>query len=150
MTRTFTSIEDLRSAIGQPIGPSAPLRVDQQRIDAFAEATGDRQWLHVDPARAAQGPYGTTVAHGYLTLSLISHFRQELLDFGFGTARINYGVEKVRFPAVLPAGSDVRATATVTAVSETPAGTAVTARYVLHADAEKPVCVAETIVLVTG
>ncbi len=150
MTRMFTSVEDLRAAIGEPIGPSAPLLVDQTRIDAFAEATGDRQWIHVDPDRAARGPYGTTVAHGYLTLSLISHFRQELLEFGFGTARVNYGVNKVRFPAVLAAGSRIRATATVTEVSETTAGTAVTARYVLDAGAAKPVCVAETVVLITG
>ncbi|MFI2280697.1 MaoC family dehydratase [Nocardia beijingensis] len=146
----FTSVEDLRAAIGEPIGPSAPLLVDQTRINAFAEATGDRQWIHVDPDRAAHGPYGTTVAHGYLTLSLLSHFRQELLEFGFGTARVNYGVNKVRFPAVLAAGSEIRATATVTDVSETNAGIAVTARYVLDAGSTRPVCVAETVVLITG
>lgn len=150
MTRVFTSLEELRAAIGEPIGPSAPLRVDQAHIDAFAEVTGDAQWIHVDPVRAARGPYGTTIAHGYLTLSLISRFRQELLDFGFGAARVNYGVNKVRFPAVLPAGAEVRATVTVTDVTDTAAGTAVTARYVLDGGSAKPVCVAETVVLITG
>ncbi|MCP2288852.1 MaoC family dehydratase [Nocardia amikacinitolerans] len=150
MPLVFTSLDDLRAAVGEPIGPSAPLLVDQARIDAFAEVTGDRQWIHVDPVRAAHGPYGTTIAHGYLTLSLISHFRQELLEFDFGAARVNYGVNKVRFPAVLPAGSEVRATATVNGVTESAAGTSVTATYVLEAGAAKPVCVAETVVLITG
>ncbi|TQM32605.1 MaoC family dehydratase [Nocardia bhagyanarayanae] len=148
MPRVFTTLDEIRAAVGEPIGPSEPYLVDQARISAFAEVTDDEQWIHIDPERAAAGPYGTTIAHGYLTLSLISHFRPELLDFRFGSARVNYGVNKVRFPAPLPAGSRLRATVTITDVADTPAGASVTAKYVLDGGAAKPACVAETVLLI--
>ncbi|MBF6479691.1 MaoC/PaaZ C-terminal domain-containing protein, partial [Nocardia cyriacigeorgica] len=91
MTTVFTSLDDVRAALGDPIGPSEPLVIDQQRITTFAEATGDLQWIHVDPERAATGPYGSTIAHGYLALSLLPHFSRSLVSFEFGSARINYG-----------------------------------------------------------
>jgi acyl dehydratase len=146
--RVFTTLDDVRAAVGEPIGPSEPYLVDQARISAFAAVTDDEQWIHVDQERAAAGPYGTTIAHGYLTLSLISHFRPELLDFRFGSARVNYGVNKVRFPTPLPAGSRLRATVTITDVTDTPAGASVTAKYVLDGGAAKPACVAETVLLI--
>ena len=150
MPRTISSLEELRSLLGETIGPSEPITVDQARIDLFADATGDHQWIHVDPERAKDGPYGTTIAHGYLTLSLIPVFNADLVQLAFGTARVNYGVNKVRFPAPVPVGSQVRASVTFTDITEGPAGATVTAKYVLDAGAGKPACVAETLVLITG
>ncbi|CAM3036132.1 MaoC family dehydratase [Skermania piniformis] len=149
MTRTFTSIDEVKAAVGEELGPSEPLVVDQARIDAFADATGDHQWIHVDPERAAAGPYGATIAHGYLTLSLIPQFAQQLFALDFGVARINYGANKIRFPAPVPVGSALRATATVTDVADGAASCTVTVRYVVAVDgAAKPACVAETLVVV--
>ncbi|MBF6088415.1 MaoC family dehydratase [Nocardia cyriacigeorgica] len=148
MTRVFTSLDDIRAALGEQIGPSEPLVVDQERITAFADATGDQQWIHVDPERAATGPYGTTIAHGYLTLSLLPHFGRSLVSFEFGSARINYGVNKVRFPAAVPAGSELHASVTLSDIAESPAGALVTTKYVVWGGASKPACVAETLVLI--
>lgn len=150
MARIISSLDELRAALGDTIGPSEPITIDQARIAAFADATGDHQWIHVDPERAKDGPFGTTIAHGYLTLSLIPVFNAELVDLAFGGARVNYGVNKVRFPAPMPVGSSVRATVTFTDVAEGPARVTVTAKYVLDAGAGKPACVAETLVLITA
>ena len=150
MTRVFTDIDQVRAAVGEPIGPSDPLTVEQGRIDAFADATGDHQWIHVDPQRAAHGPFGTTIAHGYLTLSLLPLFGADLFQLKFGGARINYGVNKVRFPSPVPVDSVLTATATVTDVTEAPAGHVLTIKYVVTAEgADKPALVAETLVVVT-
>jgi acyl dehydratase len=150
MTRTFTSLNEVRSAVGEPIGPSAPIIVDQMRIDLFAEATGDHQWIHVDPERAKDGPYGTTIAHGYLTLSLLPLFGADLIGFDFGSARINYGANKVRFPAPVPSGSALTATVEIVDVTEKPGSPTVTARYSVTVDgAAKPSCIAETLVTIT-
>ncbi len=97
--RIFTSAEELRAGVGEQLGYSDWLEVDQKRIDLFAEATGDRQWIHVDPERAAAGPFGTTIAHGYLTLSLLPVFVPQVLAVEGVRMGINYGTEKVRFPA---------------------------------------------------
>ncbi|NEW26667.1 MaoC family dehydratase [Nocardia cyriacigeorgica] len=150
MTRVFTSLDEVRAALGEQIGPSDPLVVDQQRITGFAEATGDLQWIHVDPERAANGPYGATIAHGYLTLSLLPHFSRSLVSFEFGSARINYGVDKVRFPAPVPVGTQLRATVTLTDITESAAGALVTTKYVVDGGASKPACVAQTLVLIAG
>ena len=147
MPRIFTSVAEVRSALGEPIGPTRPFVVDQRRIDAFAEVTDDAQWIHTDAQRAASGPYGATIAHGYLTLSLLPHFGRELFTLDFGSARVNYGVNKVRFPAPVPVGSALRATVTFTDVTESPAGSVLTARYVIDCGAAKPACVAEALVL---
>ncbi|MEV0149906.1 MULTISPECIES: MaoC family dehydratase [unclassified Nonomuraea] len=145
----FASLEEVESALGRPMGPSAWLVVDQERIDAFADATGDHQWIHVDAERAAAGPFGRTVAHGYLTLSLIPHFGQQLFRLDLGQARVNYGVNKARFPAPVPAGSRLRARASFAELRETAAGAALTTRYTIEIDgAPKPACVAETVTLV--
>lgn len=149
MTRAFTSLDEIRAALGEEIGPSEPLTITQERINAFADATGDHQWIHVDAERAATGPYGTTIAHGYLTLSLIPLLGGGLFNLGFGSAKINYGANKVRFPSPVPVNSVLRASATFTDLSESAAGAVVTVKYVVTADgAEKPACVAETLVVI--
>ncbi|MFW0788144.1 MaoC family dehydratase [Gordonia sp. CPCC 205333] len=150
MTRAFTSLEEIRDALGEEIGPSEPLTITQDRINAFADATGDHQWIHIDAERAAAGPFGTTIAHGYLTLSLIPLLGAGLFSLGFGGAKINYGSNKVRFPSPVPVDSVLRATATFTDLTQSPAGAVLTVKYVVSADgAAKPACVAETLVVLT-
>lgn len=145
--RVFSSPEELREAIGTELGPTDWLTVDQRRIDLFAEATEDHQWIHVDPERAAQGPFGTTIAHGYLTLSLLPALTPQLLLVEGVRMGINYGVNKVRFPSPLPVDSRVRATGGVTGVEETKdGGVQLTVRVTVEREGgEKPVCVAESV-----
>lgn len=147
MTTTI-ALAELDELVGKPLPPGEWVTVDQKRIDTFADAADDPQWIHTDPGRAAAGPYGATIAHGYLTLSLLPHFGRELFAFDFGSARVNYGVNKVRFPAPVPVGSALRATVTFTDIDENPAGHVISARYVVESGAVKPACVAETLVLV--
>ncbi|QFG26179.1 MaoC family dehydratase [Actinomadura sp. WMMB 499] len=144
---TTVPLARLRDLTGTELGPTGWQEVGQDRIDAFADATGDHQWIHTDPGRAASGPFGGTVAHGYLTLSLVAAFMQELLRVDGANVRINYGLGKVRFPAALRAGSRVRARLVVRDVDERPDGT-VQATYAVTVEADgsaKPVCVAEAI-----
>ncbi|MGW7314808.1 MaoC family dehydratase [Streptomyces sp. NPDC054865] len=144
--RVFTSAEELRAGIGEPLGPSGWLEVDQKRIDLFADATGDHQWIHVDPERAASGPFGSTIAHGYLTLSLLPSLVPQIMLVEGMRMGINYGVDKVRFPAPVPVGSRLRATALITSVSEVGEGVQVAATVTVEREgAEKPVCVAESV-----
>ncbi|MFB9928514.1 MaoC family dehydratase [Amycolatopsis halotolerans] len=151
MTRVFGSAEEIRAALGEDIGPTEWFTVDQERINAFAEATGDRQWIHTDPERAANGPFGSTIAHGFLTLSLIPFFSAQLVRLDFGSARINYGLGKVRFPSPVPVGSRLRARATFAEAKDSAAGVTVTTRYTVELEgAAKPACVAETLVVVAG
>ncbi len=134
--------------IGEELGPTDWLDVTQERIDTFARATDDHQWIHVDPARAAKGPFGTTIAHGYLTLSLCAPLLSQLLvGMAPSGMSINYGTNKVRFPAPVPAGSRIRARATVASVDEVPGGEqAVIVTTVEREGSEKPVCVAEIVI----
>ncbi|MET9931379.1 MULTISPECIES: MaoC family dehydratase [unclassified Streptomyces] len=144
--RIFTSAEELRAGVGEQLGHSDWLEVDQKRIDLFAEATGDHQWIHVDPERAAAGPFGTTIAHGYLTLSLLPVFVPQVLAVEGVRMGINYGTEKVRFPAPVPVGSRLRATAVLARVEEVAGGVQVTAAVTVEREgSEKPVCVAESV-----
>jgi acyl dehydratase len=146
--RVFETIESLGEAIGENLGPTEWLEITQERIDAFADATGDHQWIHVDVERAATGPFGATIAHGYLTLSLIPQFMPELLAIRTPGARLNYGLNKVRFAAPVPVGSRIRARATIADVSEHPVGTQLVTQYVLEIDGvDRPACVAETVTL---
>ncbi|WP_040829745.1 MaoC family dehydratase [Nocardia jiangxiensis] len=148
--RTFASVDEVEAALGDELGPSEALVLTQDRIDAFAAATGDDQWIHVDRERAAEGPFGTTIAHGYLTLSLIPYFGKQLFRLEFGSARINYGLDKVRFPAPVPVGSPLRAKVTFVDLRKKPAGAALTARYVLEVEgAPKPACIAESVILLS-
>lgn len=147
--RTFDSIDALRSALGETVGPGEWITVDQDRIDAFAETTGDHQWIHTDPARAATGPYGATIAHGYLTLSLLPALAAGLYAIDTGSARVNYGSNKVRFPAPVRVGSRIRASATPLECRTTDAGTFLTTRFVVEIEGgDKPALVAETVTLV--
>ncbi|MER6914673.1 MaoC family dehydratase [Streptomyces sp. NPDC000594] len=144
--RIFTSAGELRAAIGEPLGYSDWLEIDQKRIDLFAEATGDHQWIHVDPERAAAGPFGATVAHGYLTLSLLPALVPQVLRVEGLRMGLNYGTDKVRFPAPVPVGSRLRATAVIANVVETGGGVQVTAVVTVEREGgTKPVCVAESV-----
>ncbi|MFF1276874.1 MaoC family dehydratase [Streptomyces marokkonensis] len=144
--RIFTSVDELKAAVGEQLGYTDWLEVDQKRIDLFAEATGDHQWIHVDPQKAAAGPFGTTIAHGYLTLSLLPLFGPQLIAVEGVTMGVNYGTNKVRFPAPVPVGSRVRATATITAVDEVKGGVQVATAFTVEREGgDKPVCVAESV-----
>ncbi|AWK07900.1 MaoC family dehydratase [Streptomyces spongiicola] len=144
--RIFTSAEELAAGVGEELGPSDWLEVDQKRIDLFAEATGDHQWIHVDPERAASGPFGTTVAHGYLTLSLLPALVPRIMRVEGMKMGINYGTNKVRFPAPVPVGSRLRATAVLSSVAEVGGGVQVTAVVTVEREGGgKPVCVAESV-----
>jgi acyl dehydratase len=146
--RVFTTFDDLDAAVGEQLGSSEWLTVDQDRVDAFADATGDHQWIHVDVERAEKGPFGGTIAHGYLTLSLIPLFSSQIFALETPGARLNYGVNKVRFPSPLRVGSRVRGTATLAEVTDVPAGKQMVVSYVVEIEGEgKPACVAETVVL---
>jgi acyl dehydratase len=137
-----------RELEGQELGPTGWLEVTQERIDAFADATEDHQWIHVDPERAVAGPFGTTIAHGYLTLSLCAPLLSDVLKRVESSGMsINYGTNKVRFPAPVPAGSRIRARVTVASVEDVPGGE----QAVLHTEIEreggdKPVCVADLVI----
>lgn len=107
MTTTLTHAE-LMDAAGQDLGTSEWIRVDQPRINGFAEYTEDRQWIHLDPARAADGPFGTTIAHGFLTLSLVPHLLSQVLTISDETRGVNYGLDRIRFTNPVPAGAEIR------------------------------------------
>jgi acyl dehydratase len=131
---------------GLEFGPSSWIDVPQEKIDAFAEATGDHQWIHVDPELAAAGPFGTTIAHGYLTLSLLPVMSYEVVPRQEGGMAVNYGLNRVRFPAPVPVGSRVRGSFVVGSVDEFEGGFQVTmAATVEREGGEKPVCVAEVV-----
>ena len=131
---------------GDRFGPSSWTEIPQERIDAFAEATGDHQWIHVDPERAAAGPFGTTIAHGYLTLSVLPAASYEVIPPPDSGMAINYGLNRVRFPAPVPVGSRVRAAFEVAGVDEAEWGTQVTMTATVEREGgDKPVCVAEVL-----
>jgi acyl dehydratase len=154
--RVFSTVDDLKSAVGEHLGPSEWVLVDQRRIDTFADASGDHQWIHVDPARAADGPFGSTIAHGYLTLSLVPVLVASLVDYAGWAVKINYGSNKVRFPAPVPVDSRLRAGVEVVAVDQSAAGVAVTARVTVEIQlpdgsaAPKPALVAEVVTLLAS
>ncbi len=133
--------------VGDEFGPSDWLEIDQERIDRFAAATGDDQWIHVDPEKAAEGPFGTTIAHGFLTLSLIVKFLYETrpADDGFRMG-LNYGVNRVRFPAPVPVGSRIRGRFKILEVTDVEGGVQVVTEATVEREGqEKPVCVAEMV-----
>jgi acyl dehydratase len=144
--KTFSSADDLRAAVGEHLGYSDWHTVDQERIDRFADATGDHQWIHVDPEKARLGPFGTTIAHGYLTLSLIPWLMSEVIAYENVTMGVNYGCNKVRFPAPVKVDSRVRAGAELVSAEDVPGGVQVVNRVTIEVEgAEKPSCVAETV-----
>ena len=146
--RVFTSLDEVSAAAGEEIGTSDWLTVDQDRVDAFADATGDHQWIHVDVERAKDGPFGGTIAHGYLTLSLVPYLGSQVFGLETPGAKLNYGVNKVRFPSPVPVGSRIRAHVAFGEVTDLPAGKQLTIRYSIEIEGgDKPGCVAETVVL---
>ncbi len=143
----FRSAQEYQDAVGRTFGPSEWLLIDQARINLFAEATGDHQWIHVDPERAAKGPFGGTIAHGFLSLSLVNYFLPQLVRAEGMRHGINYGVDRVRFPAALRSGAQLRARVEILAVEDLGEGAVqVKMRVTLEAQGvEKPVCVADTL-----
>ena len=145
--RTFSSLSELQAAVGEELGTSEWVTIDQARIDQFAEATGDHQWIHVDPAKAAEGPFGTTIAHGYLTLSLLPMLTWQIYAVEGISGALNYGLDKVRVPSPVPVGSKVRASAELTSFDEVPGGGQAIVTCTIEIEgAAKPACVAATIV----
>jgi len=145
--RTFPSIGALHEAAGQHLGYSDWHTVDQKQVDLFAEATGDHQWIHIDPERAAKGPFGRTIAHGFLTLSLLPVLMAEIYRVEGVRMGVNYGVNKVRFPAPLPVGGRVRGGIELVEVTDVEGGVQVVARATVEVEGTaKPCCVAETVV----
>ncbi|MGK4584309.1 MaoC family dehydratase [Kitasatospora sp. HPMI-4] len=143
---TFASLADLSAAVGTELGTSEWHIIDQDRVNLFAEATGDHQWIHIDPDRAKDSPFGGTIAHGYLTLSLIPVLAKECYSVDGVRMALNYGSEKVRFPAPLPVGTAVRATAELLSAAEVPGGVQAVVRFTISSETgPKPHCVAETI-----
>jgi acyl dehydratase len=138
----------LGSHVGELIGPSEPVLVDQARIDAFAAATIDEQWIHVDPRRAGSSAFGGTIAHGFLTLSLLSHFMDELVVVSGAEMAINYGLDRVRFVAPVPVGSSLQATVTILEVEPKPDRVMMRTRVTISAaGAEQPSCIADAVTL---
>ncbi|MEI5672109.1 MULTISPECIES: MaoC family dehydratase [unclassified Nocardioides] len=146
--RVFTSFDDVAAAAGQDLGSTDWVTIDQERVDTFADATGDHQWIHVDVEKAKAGPFGATIAHGYLTLSLVPWLGGQIFSLDTPGAKLNYGVNKVRFPNPLLVGKRVRGHAAFGEVTDLPAGKQLIIRYTVEIEGEaKPACVAETVVL---
>jgi acyl dehydratase len=148
MTITVNGIEELKALIGRPIGPSDWREVTQEDIDTFARLSRDDQWIHVDVERAkTESPFGTTVAHGNLTLSMVDGFRPELLESTGYKLGVNYGWNKIRFPAPVPAGARIRASVETLAVDDMGGGWhQITQKWTVEVEgSEKPACVAESV-----
>jgi acyl dehydratase len=147
MPVTINGIEELKAKVGEELGVSAWHEVTQADVDAFADVTGDHQWIHVDPERAKDTPFGGTIAHGFYTLSLGPRFNEEIVAFDGFSFAMNYGLGKVRFPAPVPVGSKLRMRATISEVSDVPGGVQFTIAQTFEIEGgEKPVCVAELLV----
>jgi acyl dehydratase len=148
MTVTATGIEGIKALAGSELGASDWLEITQERVDTFADATDDHQWIHVDPERAAQGPFGGTIAHGYLTLSLLPRFAWEIYAVQNVQTAINYGLNRVRFIHPVRVGARIRSTATLVSVTEVPGGAQLVVSQRVDVEVEgtpKPACIAETI-----
>ncbi|MEU7906236.1 MaoC family dehydratase [Actinoplanes sp. NPDC049118] len=144
--KVFQGIEELERAVGTHLGYSGWHTVTQRQIDTFAEATGDHQWIHVDPAKAAAGPFGGTIAHGYLTLSLVPMLVWQVFTVEGVRMGVNYGADKVRFPSPVPVDTQVRAGVELLSVKPGGGGHRVTTRVTVEREgADKPACVVETV-----
>ena len=144
--KVFESVDDMRTAIGEHLGYSDWHTVTQAQISMFAEATGDHQWIHVDPEAAAKGPFGTTIAHGYLTLALIPMLVSQVSRVDGVRMGVNYGLNKVRFPAPVPVGSRVRAGVRLKSVEDIEGGAQIINEITIEREGgDKPSCVAETV-----
>ena len=146
--RVFNSRKEIEKAAGSELGVSEWVKITQERIDSFADATGDRQWIHIDAERAADGPFGATIAHGYLTLSLLPLLSAQVYAFAGDVARVNYGLNKVRFVSPVVVDSKVRNRVEMLEVHDIEKGQQVTLRHTIEIKGvEKPACVAETVTL---
>lgn len=147
MTTVFMSAAALEQAVGQWLGATEWLAIEQSRVDTFAEATGDHQWIHVDPQRAETGPFGGTIAHGYLTLSLVNYFLPQLMTVENLQMGVNYGCDRVRFPAPVRVGARVRGSGEITQVETLANGAVqVVVRVSVEVEgSERPGCVVDTI-----
>ncbi|MCW3468238.1 MaoC family dehydratase [Rhodococcus pyridinivorans] len=146
--RVLNGIDEVEKAVGEHLGYSDWLEIDQKRIDLFAEATGDHQWIHVDPERAKDGPYGKTIAHGYLTLSLLPVLGTQIFSLEGLKMKVNYGSNKVRYPAPVPVGSRIRAGAEFKSLERTAKGANLVVGYTIEIEGgERPALVAETVVV---
>jgi len=144
--RTFERATDLQALVGQVIASSDWITVSQQRIDQFAQATGDHQWIHIDPVRAAAGPFGSTIAHGFLTLSLLPEMAASAMDVLDTRMGVNYGLNRVRFPAPVPSGSRLRGHFKLLGFEPLDGGAQITMEVTMEREGSpKPVCVAETL-----
>ena len=146
MTTVFGTPAELSAAEGKHLGYSDWLEITQDRIDKFADATGDHQWIHVDPERAKDGPFGACIAHGYLTQSLVNLFLPQIVEVRGISMGVNYGADKLRFPAPVPVGSRIRGGGEVLKVEEVKGGVQVTIRVTVEIEGgERPACVIDTI-----
>ncbi|HRI17591.1 MAG TPA: MaoC family dehydratase [Burkholderiaceae bacterium] len=146
MKTTYTHLTDLQAVVGQEMASSDWIAIDQHRIDLFAEATGDHQWIHVDPVRAAAGPFRTTVAHGFLTLSLLPEMAASAYDIADRRMGVNYGLNKVRFPSPVPVGSRLRGHFKLIEYKPIEGGAQLTIELSIEREGSaKPVCVAESV-----
>ena len=147
MRAVFKSADEVLAAAGRKLGPGEWMTVTQERINRFADATDDHQWIHVDPVRAKSGPFGATIAHGYLTLSLMAHFLPQLVELPGLKMGVNYGTDKVRFPNAVKAGARIRPSGEVVAAERTKdGGVQAVIRVTVEIEGEgKPACVADTI-----
>ncbi|MEU6844671.1 MaoC family dehydratase [Streptomyces sp. NPDC046716] len=147
MTITTNGLDELKALTGKDLGRTGWLEITQDRVDTFADATGDHQWIHTDPERAKSGPFGTTIAHGYLTLSLIIPLFNELLEITGTSMSVNYGLEKTRFPSPVPVGSRIRLGAVVDSVEEVKGnGVQMQLTFTVEVDgSQKPACVAQAV-----
>jgi acyl dehydratase len=144
--RVINGIGGLRELVGEELGTSDWLEITQARIDQFAAATGDHQWIHVDPERAKDGPFGVTIAHGYLSLSLAPAMLQEIVEVRDVAMALNYGVNKLRFPSPVPVGSKVRMSARLAEVEEVTGGVQVVLAVTFQIEGvDKPACVADVV-----
>ncbi len=146
MTTVFRHPSELAARVGQQLGSSDWLQIDQERINLFADATGDHQWIHVDPEKAKDGPFGQCIAHGYLTLSLVNLFLPQIVDVQGVKMGVNYGCDKVRFPAPVPVGSRVRGSGELVAVEEIKGAVQAVVRVTVEIEgSDRPACVVDTI-----
>ena len=146
MSITVNGLDELKKLAGSDLGTSDWIEVTQDRIDTFADATGDHQWIHVDPEKAAEGPFGAPIAHGYLTLSLFIPLFTELLDVQGVTTKVNYGLNKVRFPAPVKVGSRIRLAGRLAEVEEVPGGVQITVDGTIEIEgAQKPAAVLQSL-----
>jgi acyl dehydratase len=146
MATVFETPAELKDAVGRQLGKSDWLEITQDRIDKFADATGDHQWIHVDPERAKKGPFGACIAHGYLTQSLVSFFLPQIVEVRGISMGVNYGADRLRFPAPVPVGSRIRGSAELLAADEVKGGVQATVRVTVELEgSERPACVIDTI-----